>query len=203
MVLQTPRTDIKDSDNIMDIKQLSPLSIKRYANNPRQNQGTVDAVVQSLNEFGWRQPIVVDKDMVIVVGDTRYLAALQRGDKKIPVHVAKDLTPEQIKAYRLVDNKVGELSTWDEEKLMAELTSLIEEDNFDIESFGFSASEMADAIKVTPKEERYLEDFDVMPIPKPKWILISAPEDECAEILATVKSMGLTGTKMEYSGDTK
>lgn len=186
----------------MEIKHLSPSAIKRYPNNPRRNQHTVDEVVKSLNEFGWRQPIVVDKDMVIVVGDTRYLAALQRGDSKIPVHIAKDLTPEQIKAYRLVDNKVGELSEWDDEKLMAEVAALVDTD-FDIASFGFSAAEMAEAAHVPKKDTRYLEDFDVMPASKPKWILISAPEDEAAEILATVKGLHLPNSKVEYSGETK
>jgi hypothetical protein len=114
--------------------------------------------------------------------------------------VAKDLSPAQIKAYRLVDNKVGELSDWDDEKLFVEITELMGDD-FDIESFGFSAEEIAATVKITKKDMRYLEDFDVMPEAKPKWILISAPEDECATILAALKGLKQSHAKVEYSGD--
>jgi ParB-like chromosome segregation protein Spo0J len=82
--------------------------IKPYEANPRLNDQAVDGVAASLKEFGFRQPIVVDEDGVIVVGHTRYKAALKLGLKTVPVHVATDLTPEQLRAYRLVDNKTAE-----------------------------------------------------------------------------------------------
>ena len=82
--------------------------IKPYERNPRLNDNAVDAVAASLKEFGFRQPIVIDGDGVIVCGHTRYKAAKKLGLAKVPVHVAKDLTPEQVKAYRLADNKTGD-----------------------------------------------------------------------------------------------
>ncbi|MEX0653994.1 MAG: ParB N-terminal domain-containing protein, partial [Phycisphaeraceae bacterium] len=85
---------------IRNIERLRP-----YEQNPRQNDAAVDAVAQSLKEFGFRQPIVVDTDGVIVVGHTRYKAAKKLGIEKVPVHVARDLTPEQARAYRIADNK--------------------------------------------------------------------------------------------------
>ncbi len=181
-----------------------PLSkIKRYPNNPRKNQAAVAHVKKSLKEFGFRQPLVVDKDYVIVVGDTRYLGALELGMKVAPVHVATDLTPEQIAAYRLVDNKVGEISEWDEERLFQEVLAL-SGGGYDIENFGFSAAELAMDSKdyKTKPDTRYLEDFDVSPVPKPKWILISAPENECATILNAIKQLKSTPhAKVEYSGE--
>jgi len=95
-----------------------------YAQNPRVNSHAVDAVAASIREFGFQQPIVVDKDGVIIVGHTRYLAAIKLGLRKVPVLVALDLTPEQAKAYRIADNKTGELADWDEDRLAQELAEL-------------------------------------------------------------------------------
>src|ERR671925_2234981 len=95
----------------IELRKLS--DIKPYAGNPRLNDDAVAAVAASIREFGFRQPIVVDAEGVIICGHTRYKAAEQLGLEKVPVHVAKDLTPEQIKAYRIADNKSAELSDWD------------------------------------------------------------------------------------------
>lgn len=84
--------------------------IRPYPNNPRINDDAVDAVAASIREFGVRQAIVVDTDGVIICGHTRFKAAQKLGLEKLPVHVAKDLTPEQIKAYRIADNKTAELA---------------------------------------------------------------------------------------------
>ena len=85
--------------------ELRPIDqVKPYPGNPRQNDEAVDAVAASLKEFGFRQPIVVDADGVIIVGHTRYKAAQKLGLKQVPVHVATDLTPAQVKAYRIADN---------------------------------------------------------------------------------------------------
>jgi ParB-like chromosome segregation protein Spo0J len=113
--------------------------IKPYANNPRVNDHAVDAVAASIREFGFRQPIVVDEQGVIIVGHTRYKAALKLGLKKIPVHVATDLTPAQIQAYRIADNKTGELADWDHDRLVQELAEL-EKAAFDLDLLGFSAT---------------------------------------------------------------
>ena len=105
-----------------------------YDRNPRFNDGAVQAVVNSIREFGWKQPIVVDADGTIVVGHTRYKAALALGMAEVPVVVASDLTPEQCAAYRLADNRVGELAEWDEDLLAVELDGLAD---LDMSAFGF------------------------------------------------------------------
>ena len=93
--------------------ELRPLAeIKPYEKNPRDNDAAVDAVAQSIRQFGFRQPIVVDEHGVIVCGHTRWKAAQKLGLEKVPVHVARDLTPEQIRAYRIADNKTNELAEW-------------------------------------------------------------------------------------------
>src|SRR5579864_3773205 len=96
-------------------------SIRPYENNPRQNDAAVDAVAASIREFDFRQPIVVDEAGVIIVGHTRYKAALKLGLTEVPVHVAVGLTPAQAKAYRLADNQTAQLSGWDDDKLVQEL----------------------------------------------------------------------------------
>ena len=92
-------------------------SIRPYENNPRVNDPAVDAVAASIRQFGFRQPIVVDEDGVIIVGHTRYKAALKLGWQEVPVHVAVGLTPAQARAYRIADNQTATLSTWDGDKL--------------------------------------------------------------------------------------
>ena len=110
--------------------------VKPYANNPRDNEAAIDVVMASIREFGFRQPIVVDGDGVIVVGHTRFLAAKKLGLAKVPVHVARDLTPAQIKAYRIADNKTAELAEWNYELLPIELGELQGMD-FDLGLLGF------------------------------------------------------------------
>lgn len=109
--------------------------IKPYENNPRNNDDAVDAVANSIKEFGWQQPIVVDNDRVIIAGHTRYKAAKKLGYKEVPIVVADNLTKEQVNAYRLADNKVGELANWDTKKLDDELQALL--DQIDMTDFGF------------------------------------------------------------------
>jgi len=136
--------------------------IKLYANNPRDNDCAVDAVAASIREFGFRQPIVVDRKGTIIVGHTRYKAALKLGLKKVPVHVAKDLTPAQIKAYRLADNKTAELADWDHDRLVEELLEL-EKMAFDLDVLGFSTDELHElcGAEITPG----LTDPDAIPEP--------------------------------------
>ena len=104
-----------------------------YENNPRKNKEAVDYVAKSIKEFGFKVPIVLDKNNVIVAGHTRYKASLELGLKEIPCIVADDLTDEQIKAFRLADNKVSEKATWDFELLDEELKEI----NIDMSEFGF------------------------------------------------------------------
>lgn len=121
------------------VKYVPISDVHPYADNPRRNDGAVQAVAASLREFGWKQPIVVDADGTIVVGHTRYKAALALGMAEVPVVVASDLTPEQCAAYRLADNRVGELAEWDAELLAQELDGLA---GFDMEQFGFDDSDL-------------------------------------------------------------
>lgn len=139
----------------MDIKVVPIKSIKPYENNPRNNDDAVEAVANSIKEFGWQQPIVVDKDNVIIVGHTRYKAAKKLKLDEVPITVADKLTPEQVKAYRLADNKVGELADWDDELLNSEL---LEINDLDMSDFGFD--EISDDIFTdddTPAQE---DDFE-------------------------------------------
>ena len=105
--------------------ELRPLAeIKPYEQNPRHNDQAVDAVAESIKRFGWRQPIVVDADGVIVCGHTRWKAAQKLGLTEVPVHIAADLTPAQAKAYRLMDNRSHQETAWDVDLLVIELVEL-------------------------------------------------------------------------------
>ncbi len=126
----------------MKIEQRKLCTIKPYPGNPRQNEAAVDAVAASIREFGFRQPIVVDEEGVIVVGHTRYKAAVKLGLEKVPVHVARGLTPEQVRAYRIADNKTADLAAWDLDLLPEELAAL-KADDFDLSLLGFSEEELA------------------------------------------------------------
>lgn len=122
----------------MQIQEMKLTAIKPYENNPRKNDPAVEAVAASIKEFGWQQPIVVDRDMVIIAGHTRYKAAKKLKLKVVPVLVAEGLSDEQVKAYRLADNKSGELATWDEAALLEELAQICD---IDMTAFGFSELE--------------------------------------------------------------
>ena len=125
----------------MHIEERSISSIRPYENNPRLNDAAVDAVAASIREFGFRQPIVVDEDGIIIVGHTRFKAALKLGLETVPVHVAVGLSPAQAKAYRLADNQTATMSQWDQDKLPLELAALQGMD-FDLNLTGFSADEL-------------------------------------------------------------
>ncbi len=112
----------------MDVIERDLTSIRPYENNPRDNEAAVAFVANSIREFGWKQPIVIDKDGVIIAGHTRYKAAQTLGLKSAPCVIADDLTEEQVKAYRLADNKVGEIATWDFDALEAELDEIADID---------------------------------------------------------------------------
>lgn len=109
--------------------------VRPYPNNPRHNDDAVEYVANSIREFGWQQPIVVDTDGTIIAGHTRHKAAKMLGMDTVPVVVADNLTPAQVNAYRLADNKVAEAATWDMEALAVELEGL--EVDFDMTMFDF------------------------------------------------------------------
>jgi DNA modification methylase len=148
----------------MKIKNTDINDIKPYDKNPRNNANSIDKVADSIAEFGFRQPIVVDEDMIVLAGHTRLLASKQLGLKKVPVHIAEGLTNAQKKAYRIMDNKSSEDSEWDQELLNLEIKDLIE-DNYDLNMTGFTP-EQIDALSVLT--ESILEgktDEDSIPEP--------------------------------------
>jgi len=142
---------------LRDIDQVRP-----YPGNPRQNDEAVDAVAASLREFGFRQPIVVDGEGVIIVGHTRWKAAKKLGLAKVPVHVATDLRESQVKAYRIADNQTAAIAEWDYELLPIELSSLQEMD-FDLNLLGFDQEELARLM--SGDVQQGLTDPDDVPAP--------------------------------------
>ena len=122
----------------MNIKNIDIKKLKPYEKNPRKNEKAVEAVANSIKEFGFKVPIVIDKENVIVCGHTRFKAAQQLGIETVPCVVADDLTDEQIKAFRLADNKTAELADWDLDLLETEIENI---DDIDMSLFGFDVEE--------------------------------------------------------------
>jgi DNA modification methylase len=149
-----------------------------YARNPRKNEAAVAKTAASIKEFGWRQPIVVDKDYVIIAGHTRLLAARQLGYEWVPVHIAYDLNEAQIKAYRIADNRVAQEADWNYELLKLEIEELTDID-LDLSLLGFDLEELdaimvnTEAIDALPSEEDNEFPNDVEPVCKKGdlWIL--------------------------------
>lgn len=113
----------------MKVEELSLGAIKPYEKNPRKNEGAVDGVAESIKRFGFQQPIVIDANGVIIVGHTRYKAAKKLRLATVPCVRAEDLTEAQVKAYRILDNKLNELAVWDFEKLGKELAQINDDFN--------------------------------------------------------------------------
>ena len=137
----------------MEILELPVKSIKPYKNNPRHNDKAVEFVANSLREFGWKQPIVIDEQYEIVAGHTRWKAAKMLGMETVPCVMADDLTPEQVQAYRLADNKTAEMADWDFELLEKELND-IDPAMFDMADFGF----FADVEEPETEQKEIIED---------------------------------------------
>jgi len=146
----------------MDVKLVNIDEVRPYEGNPRINDQAVDAVANSLREFGFRQPIVVDSKNVIIVGHTRWKAAKKLGLAKVPVHVATDLSPERIKAYRIADNQTATLAEWNYDLLPIELKDLQATD-FDLDLLGFDTEALAKLLDGDAKEG--LTDPDEVPEP--------------------------------------
>ena len=125
----------------MQIQNVPITSVKPYEKNPRFNDDAVDAVAKSIKEFGWQQPIVVDSEMVVIAGHTRLKAAERLGLTEVPVIIADNLTPEQVKAYRIADNKTGEIAEWNYDLLPFEIKDL-QDANFDLSLLGFDSDEL-------------------------------------------------------------
>lgn len=142
----------------MDIVNKRIDDIKPYEKNPRKNDEAVEYVANSIREFGFKVPIVIDKDGVIIAGHTRYKASKKLGLKEVPCIIADDLNEEQIKAFRLADNKVGEVAVWDNDFLKLELEEL-EALDFDLSLTGFEDFEIENIMQSQEVDlDKFFED---------------------------------------------
>lgn len=153
---------MKDKLKIIDV---DIYDIKPYENNPRNNEKAINYVAESIENFGFKVPLVIDNNNVIISGHTRYKAALQLNMTTVPCIVASDLTDEQAKAFRIADNKVSEYSKWDNDLLKQEI-DLLSELDFDIESIGFQDWELDQLLNPLTSDD--IDDFFVSKEPKEK-----------------------------------
>ena len=209
---QKPDVDaFVDHDAALKIEMRSVSELTPYDKNPRNNEPDVDAVAASIREFGFKVPIILDKDGVIVAGHTRLKAAKKLGLKEVPCLIADDLTPEQIKAFRLADNKVAELAEWDMDALNEELEALTAD--FDMSEFGFELDEFEQDHEVVEDDG---EPENVEPIVQPGqvWQLgdhrlmcgdSTKPEDVAKLMAGEQADMWLTDPpyNVAYKGKTK
>lgn len=168
----------------MEIFEKKLSELKPYENNPRINNEAVEYVMNSISEFGFKVPIVIDAEGTIVAGHTRWKAAKKLKMKTVPCVVADDLTPEQIKAFRLADNKTAEYAQWDLDKLAEELAGI----EMNMEDFGFLAEEMAENNDIT-EDDTYNNSFDIPHYEitgecPPLKALVD--EDKCNELIAKI-----------------
>ncbi len=206
----------------MDVVDLPLEQIIPYARNPRRNEQAIATVAASIQEFGWRQPIVVDEAMVVLAGHTRLEAARKLGFKTAPVHVAKGLTVSQARAFRIMDNRSSENAEWDKDLLNLELADLLEAD-FDLGLTGFTEDELNALMSsledgTGPQEgEDDVPETPEEPVSRPGdlWILgnhrllcgdstsrgAAKPKPECAEV--GVGADGQTGNaRLAVAGHT-
>lgn len=137
--------------------------IKEYENNPRQNDEAVEYVANSIKEFGFRNPIILDKDNVIIAGHTRYKASQQLKLKEVPCIYANDLTKEQVKAFRLADNRVGEIAEWDDDLLKIELDDILDIDMSDLGFDDIDLEEVYDEPKEKEAHDKLTNQFIIPP----------------------------------------
>lgn len=191
----------------MNIIEFKISEVKPYEKNPRKNDQSVDKVARSIEEFGFKVPLVIDKNNVIVCGHTRYKAAKKLGLDVVPCVVADDLTDEQIKAYRLADNKVGEDSLWDMDLLDAELSDIFE---LNMADFGFSLLEeeqeevVEDGFEAELPEEPKSKLGDIYQLGNHRLMCGSSTDVSCVEKLIDNAKIELLLTdppyNMGYSG---
>lgn len=144
----------------MDIIEKNVNELKPYEHNPRKNEDAIEYVCNSIKYFGFKVPIIVDKNNVIVAGHTRLEAAKRLGYKKVPCIVADDLTDEQIKTFRIADNKTAEKSSWDDVLLKEELNDVV--DAFDMTDFGFGDFELTmltEDFEPEPYDEELINEY--------------------------------------------
>lgn len=185
--------------NTQDIKieKLIP-----YESNPRKNDDAVKYVASSIQEFGFKVPIVVDKNNVIVAGHTRYKAAKELGMESVPCIVADDLTEEQIKAFRLADNKVGELAEWDFDLLSDELDGILDIDmsefGFDLDIPGEEREVVEDDFDATPPEEPVARFGQIYKLGRHRLMCGDSTDKETVELLMDGKKADMVFTDPPY-----
>ncbi len=170
-----------------------------YVNNPRKNDHVVDFVASSIKNFGFKVPIIVDANNEIVAGHTRLKASQKLGLEEVPVIVADDLTEEQIRAFRIADNKTAEGAEWDKELLALEIEGL---DEYDFQEFGFSQKEL-DKIFEDGQEDLVYTDKVVLPDYTPKKdspppVESLADTSKAEELLREVRASGVEGELLEF-----
>ena len=169
--------------------------VKPYPNNPRNNDDAVEYVANSIREFSFQQPIVVDTDGTIIAGHTRLKAAKMLGMETVPVVVADNLTPAQVNAYRLADNKVAEAATWDMEALAVELEGL--EVDFDMTMFDFDAGISIDGFG----EDFELPDGDEPNLKKITAYFSQEQYEQVTSAIEKVKRQGIASDGGNVSGN--
>jgi len=171
-------------NNILNIQWIDIENIRPYENNPRKNADAVNAVKKSIQVYGWKNPIVLDKNFIIVAGHTRYEAAKDLNMEKLPCVIASDLTDEQIKEFRLIDNKTSELSHWDYNLLEEELKNI----STDLSEYGFGEMQKyLDSLPIGEDEnaEEHLKDeYD-----EPKGIFLRCPVCSAVELRSEFKQV--------------
>ena len=170
----------------MEILQVDPKTIKPYYSNPRVNHEAVAVVMKSIEDFGFKQPIVVDKKKVIIVGHTRWKASMEMELDEVPVLIASDMSQKQAKAYRIADNKSNQISQWDFTLLRDELLEL-DDGDFDVTSTAFELEEIERLMtlhgdehepkKEEPTKNTGMETISLMVTPKQKKIIETAIAD--------------------------
>ena len=186
-------------DNKIEMRRISDL--KPYKNNPRKNDKAVDAVAASIKAFGVKQPVVIDDNGEIIAGHTRLKAAKKLGIKTVPCIVADDLTPEQIKAYRLADNKTAELAEWDMELLPLELDDLQE---FDMTLFGFEmpkgrAEAIEDDYEISVPAEPRTKPGEIYQLGRHRLMCGDATSADCVQVLTGGAQMDMLITDPPYN----
>ena len=165
----------------MQIENRTLSNIKPYKNNPRRSVKTIAKIVTSIKEFGFKQPLVLDKEGVIIVGHSRYLAAKELGLETVPCVIAKELTPQQIRAYRIADNRIAQDGEWDTDLLAIELSEINKSD-FDFTKTGFTQAELEslilDPISGTQSLTSITEDSQKVQDPEFYEASVSAHTDE-------------------------
>ena len=144
----------------MEIKNIAVNDIMPYEHNPRKNEDAVEYVMNSIRDFGFKQPLVLDENHVIIVGHTRWMAAKRLGMKEVPCVIASDLSEEKARAYRLADNKTNEIAEWDNKELQAELDALYEEIEMDRYGFAIQIENIDLKGEIDEGEEKIARELD-------------------------------------------